>query len=113
MVPNDQLKTEAPFLLQAQKFHKLLDSRDAPFLREHVRHISFRRPLPTEFIIAVLSACDATINLALPDSRFLFPCLEHLPMQRLSVDVHALFHPAPPSFTHPLFAHVTHLDLRE
>lgn len=57
-----------------------------------------------EFIIAVLSARDATINLALPDSRSLLPCLEHLPIQRLSVDVHALFHPAPPSFMHPLFA---------
>ncbi|KAJ7737351.1 hypothetical protein B0H16DRAFT_1891686 [Mycena metata] len=107
-VRNDDFTTRLSIALQS----RTRSHSDSDLLR-HVHHLLFTqtdsRPLHE-----VLAKCTAVQNLVLlhfpRDSGFL-PLISGMPLRRLTTTLSDLFFPAPIDFAHPLFAHLTHLEL--
>ncbi|KAJ7185922.1 hypothetical protein C8R46DRAFT_1343090 [Mycena filopes] len=88
----------------------------------HVRHICLSDLQPWGMLMQLLSLCKNTTNLALlyptPDLCLAprFPALlGSLRLQRISIHLNTLFPPSAGAvdFSHSMFTHLTHLDLRD
>ncbi|KAJ7289823.1 hypothetical protein C8J57DRAFT_1629052 [Mycena rebaudengoi] len=88
----------------------------ASFFLDNVRHVQLVG-VPIAEILIALAACNATINLALFDvscvkgDAALLEFLGEFPLKRLSARENYWLCPGGWDFGHPLFAHITHLDL--
>lgn len=96
-------------------FFKLMELKPASFFHEHVRHIYFYNNMwASEGINKILSVCDAVVSVAfyfISDGPGVLPLIELLPVRYL-VCPSALFNTMVPDFHHPIFAHITHLDVQ-
>ncbi|KAJ7445039.1 hypothetical protein FB451DRAFT_1293179 [Mycena latifolia] len=99
------------------RYRNLIHTKPASFFHDHVRHLFFVGIQSADEVARILSISDATVNIAL--SLFtgpapILPLLGALPLQRFSAYLSHLFTtPSGPDFTHPLFAQMTHLDIRD
>ncbi|KAJ7849619.1 hypothetical protein B0H13DRAFT_1644930 [Mycena leptocephala] len=93
-----------------------MKSKPASFFPDNVRHVQLVG-VPIAEILPALAACSATINLALFDvscvegDAALLELLGAFPLKRLSARENYWLGPGGWDFGHPLFAHITHLDL--
>lgn len=90
----------------------MLDSKQASFLRDHVRHLLMGGDT-TSVAILILSRCSGTMDLALHCSlgpSFL-PIVAILPSQRLSASLYELFGGGEVDFSHVLFTQITHIEI--
>jgi hypothetical protein len=93
-----------------------MKSKPTSFFPDNVRHVQLVG-VPIAEILPALAACNATINLALFDvsgvkgDAALLELLGTLPLKRLSACGNYWLAPGGWDFGHPLFAHITHLDL--
>ncbi|KAJ7131347.1 hypothetical protein C8R44DRAFT_871842 [Mycena epipterygia] len=100
-----------------QQLLAAIRSKPAYFAPDHVHHLYIDYGIFVQTDIEpLLAACTGVHNLVLINNDnsprpWLLPRLSAMPLQRLSVNLTNLFAPAPVDFTHPLFAHITHLDL--
>ncbi|KAJ7471125.1 hypothetical protein FB451DRAFT_1399869 [Mycena latifolia] len=94
---------------------RLLAAKPPAFFHAHVRHVRFRYHHASADITRTLTICDAIADLGLArigGGTDLPALLAALPLQRLSLIVDELFpHKTLDDFAHPMFAHVTHLDV--
>ncbi|KAF8181920.1 hypothetical protein K438DRAFT_1840640 [Mycena galopus ATCC 62051] len=107
------LKHERDPMVLALK--EAITSKPPEFLRNAVRHLILNTD--DNFSIdrkQLLRLCEDIITFVASDSFLdsaLLPILAEMRVQRLSLKMEALFRPEPINFGHPLFSHVTHLDL--
>ncbi|KAF8170990.1 hypothetical protein K438DRAFT_1982271 [Mycena galopus ATCC 62051] len=110
---------------------QILSAKGTAFFGAHVRHLAFfeqfnktehSRASPsyhrkTADLLEVLSLCGATIDLKLSHFPYrcheaVFPLVTAMPLQRFSGCLRSLFpRMAQSDFTHPFFAHITHLSV--
>ncbi|KAF8143875.1 hypothetical protein K438DRAFT_595356 [Mycena galopus ATCC 62051] len=109
--PNTNFRHSVPAL------YSLMKSKPASFFSDHVRHVQLVG-VPIAEILPALAACNATINLALfnvscvEGDAALLKLLGEFPLKRLSAPEYYWLRPGGlGDFVHPLFAHITHLDL--
>ncbi|KAJ7123285.1 hypothetical protein C8R43DRAFT_1076307 [Mycena crocata] len=97
-------------------YHAMDTGRKASF-RKYARHVCFMERIRRDDIIKILSLCNATTNLALMDvvgHPSLLPVISSLRLERFSGVLRQLFpiHGAASiDFMHPIFTHITHLDV--
>ncbi|KAJ7500963.1 hypothetical protein B0H11DRAFT_2225352 [Mycena galericulata] len=95
-----------------------LESKPMSIWRDHTRHLSVGLPAG-ENMARIVDMCRGVSDLALfhanLDSNFQYakflPLMAAMPLVRLSTDLFALFHRERVDFSHPIFAHITHLNL--
>ncbi|KAJ7489623.1 hypothetical protein B0H11DRAFT_2191761 [Mycena galericulata] len=108
--PNTNFRHSVPAL------YSLMKSKPASFFSDNVRHVQLVG-VPVREILTALAACNATINLALFDvscvkgDAALLELLGAFPLKRFSARENHWLCPGGWDFGHPLFAHITHLDL--
>ncbi|KAJ6581900.1 hypothetical protein B0H19DRAFT_1116910 [Mycena capillaripes] len=105
-----------PVIRSPRTIRKLTNpgSRWARILREHVRHVIFAPNCPKDIVLQVLSVCKSTVNLVaylVHRRKHNFDSLlDGLPLQRLAMNLgRLLLNHTLLDFTHPVFAHITHL----
>ncbi|KAJ7763204.1 hypothetical protein DFH07DRAFT_813117 [Mycena maculata] len=96
---------------------KLLASRPPTFWETHVRHLCFAKRVHDSDILNVLNICRNIDNLAIldaiPTDKFV-PFFETMHLRRLSIRLAGMFAGINrQKFSNPLFAHITHLDIRD
>ncbi|KAJ7200154.1 hypothetical protein GGX14DRAFT_466912, partial [Mycena pura] len=107
--PNTNFRHSVP------AFYSLIKSKPASFFPDNVRLVG----VPIAEILAALAACNAITSLALFDvscvkgdgHAALLELLGTFPLKRLSARENYWLCPGGWDFGHPLFAHITHLDL--
>ncbi|KAF8143866.1 hypothetical protein K438DRAFT_1847121, partial [Mycena galopus ATCC 62051] len=109
--PNTNFRHSVP------AWYSLMKSKPASFFSDHVRHVQLVG-VPIAEILPALAACNATINLALfnvscvEGDAALLELLGGFHLKRLSTPEYYWLRPGGlGDFGHPLFAHITHLDL--
>ncbi|KAJ7121503.1 hypothetical protein C8R44DRAFT_786354 [Mycena epipterygia] len=108
--PNTNFRHSVPAL------YSLIESKPTSFFSDNVRHVQVVG-VPIAEILAALAACNATTSLALFDvpcvkgDAALLELLGAFPLKRLSAPENYWLCPGGWDFGHPLFAHITHLDL--
>ncbi|KAF7366319.1 hypothetical protein MSAN_00888100 [Mycena sanguinolenta] len=113
MVSGDPLPGHASFA--ADRFSWAVQSQASS---QHVTNllISTCDGIPGKYIERLLTRCSSIQNLALillGRQASLLPSLSAMPLRRLSIELAHLFPSAGIHFTHPLFSHITHLQLRD
>ncbi|KAF8143874.1 hypothetical protein K438DRAFT_2029391 [Mycena galopus ATCC 62051] len=109
--PNTNFRHSVPAL------YSLMKSKPASFFSDHVRHVQLVG-VPIAEILPALAECNAATNLALfnvscvEGDAALLKLLGEFPLKRLSAPDYYWLRPGGlGDFSHPLFAHITHLDL--
>lgn len=101
------------YLAQCHAFIHTLESKPASF-RHHTHHLFLGNGVTDDDAVQILSRCTGTSNLALfigdLHPEFL-PLMTIIPLVRLSTNLGRLFGSARVDFDHPVFAHITHLDI--
>ncbi|KAJ7019342.1 hypothetical protein C8F04DRAFT_336245 [Mycena alexandri] len=106
-----------PIRVAPDAFVGMANSRPA---QQHVRNICITDYMDEIDLERILSAFRGLTRLAIPFFNVdapLLPFLAQVPLQRLSIKLLPIFGAdlglSPVDFTHPMFAHVTHLDIQE
>ncbi|KAJ7742640.1 hypothetical protein B0H16DRAFT_1563428 [Mycena metata] len=108
--PNTNFRHSVPAL------YSLIKSKPASFFPDNVRHVQVIG-VPIAEILAAFAACNATTSLALFDvscvkgDAALLELLGVFPLKRFSARANYWLCPGGWDFGHPLFEHITHLDL--
>lgn len=90
----------------------------SPNFAKHVQHLSLPFKSTVDITALILSMCPEITDFFCwnPQSRgrhcaTLLACLDHLQLTRFGAYVGCLFSPAIPDLRHPLFSHLTHLEM--
>ncbi|KAJ6587288.1 hypothetical protein B0H10DRAFT_814968 [Mycena sp. CBHHK59/15] len=105
----------SPHGISKKAFLERLESRPASFWRDHVRHLSLGRvQVSHEEAVRIFSACSGVSSIAQFYGGFgptSLPSMAVMPLVRLSTHLGNLFGTENIDFGHPVFAHLTHMDL--
>ncbi|KAF7342160.1 hypothetical protein MVEN_01803800 [Mycena venus] len=86
-------------------------------ISEHVTNLFIpfdSKQAPDLDLDLILASCSAVQNLVLfPKQTDLLPFLSSMPLRRLTIPLDDVFSPANIDFLHPLFSHITHLELMD